>query len=57
MKIQRLIRLLALVLMIALASVLPIPLIFYKKDKQPKYFMEQIYKLKEEDKEDIKELN
>ena len=42
--------------MIALASVLPVPLIFYKKDKQPKYFMEQIDEKKDDDKEDIKEL-
>lgn len=56
MKIKRILRLLALILMIALASVLPVPLIFYKKDKMPKYLLEQIDKKKDEDKDVIKEL-
>lgn len=42
--------------MIALASILPVPMIFYKKDKNPKYFMEQIDKKKKDLNEDIKEL-
>ncbi len=58
MKIKRLLRLLALALMIAMASVLPVPILFYNKDKLPKYLIEQIDK-KEKDVEndDIKEIN
>jgi len=50
-------RLLALVLIIALASVLPVPINFYRKDNFPKYTIEQI-DTKEDDDEsfDIKEL-
>jgi hypothetical protein len=54
MKIKRFIRLLALILLIALASVLPVPLIFYKKDKMPKYLLEQIDKKEDENEDDIK---
>jgi len=57
MKIKRLLRLLALVLMIAMASILPVPITFFNKDKLPKFVIEQIDE-KEEDteKEDIKEI-
>ena len=57
MKIKRLLRLLALMLMIAMASILPVPITFFNKDKLPKFVIEQIDK-KEDDaeKEDIKEL-
>lgn len=50
-------RLLALALIIALASVLPVPINFYRKDNLPKYTIEQVDK-KEDDNEseDIKEL-
>ncbi|MBT8393754.1 MAG: hypothetical protein KJN66_02785 [Bacteroidia bacterium] len=57
MKIKRILRLLALILMIAMASILPIPITFFNKDKLPKFVIEQIDQ-KEEDseKEDIKEI-
>lgn len=57
MKIKRLLRLLALLLMIAMASILPVPITFFNKDKLPKFVIEQIDE-KEDDaeKEDIKEL-
>ncbi len=57
MKIKRIIRLFALILVIAMASVLPVPITFFNKDKQPKYLTEQI-DTKEDDteKDDIKEL-
>lgn len=47
----------ALMLMIGLASVLPVPITFYRKDSKPKFNIEQIDK-KEEDTnvEDIKEI-
>lgn len=50
-------RLLALVVIIALASVLPVPITLYRKDNLPKYTIEKI-DTKEEDteKDDIKEL-
>jgi hypothetical protein len=44
MKIKRFIRLLALILIIAMASVLPVPILFYNKDKLPKHLIEQIDK-------------
>jgi hypothetical protein len=56
MKIKRFIRLLALLLLIAMASVLPVPLIFYKKDKMPKYLLEQIDKKEDENEDDIKSI-
>lgn len=50
-------RLLALALIIALASVLPVPINFYRKDNLPKYTIEQIdIKEDDEDEVDIKEL-
>jgi len=57
MKIKRIARLLALILMIAMASILPVPILFYNKDKLPKHLTEQIDK-KETDaeNEDIKEI-
>ncbi|MDO5971226.1 hypothetical protein Q4Q35_15570 [Flavivirga aquimarina] len=57
MKTKKLLRLLALIFMIALASVLPVPITFQSKDNLPKFNIEQIDK-KEEDveSEDIKEL-
>ncbi len=50
-------RLFALALIIALASVLPVPINFYRKDNLPKYTIEQI-DTKDDDTEedDIKEL-
>ena len=57
MKIKRFLRLLALALLIAMASVLPIPITFYNKDKLPKYLIEQIdTKEDEAEQEDIKEI-
>lgn len=50
-------RLLALALIIALASVLPVPINFYRKDNLPKYTIEQVDKKEDDDEsEDIKEL-
>jgi len=54
---KKLLRLFALIIMIALASILPVPITFYRKDNLPKYLIEQIDK--NDDKtveEDIKEL-
>ncbi len=57
MKIKRLLRLLALVLMIAMASILPVPITFFNKDKLPKFVIEQIDEKDEDtEKEDIKEI-
>lgn len=57
MNIKRILRLLALILVIAMASVLPVPILFHNKDKLPKYLTEQIDK-KETDaeNEDLKEI-
>ncbi len=54
---KKALRLLALALIIGLASVLPVPITFYKKDEKSQYIIEQIDK-KEQDaeNEDIKEL-
>ena len=57
MKIKRVLKLLLLMLMIAMASVLPVPISFFTKDKQPKYLIEQIDSKEDEtENEDIKEL-
>lgn len=54
---KRLLRLLVLTLMIALASVLPVPITFYKKDDLPKFLIEQVdNKEEEEEKKDTKEI-
>lgn len=37
-----------------MASVLPVPMLFYKKDKKPKYLLEQIDKKEDENEDDIK---
>lgn len=42
--LQKTIRLLALALMIGLASILPIPITFYRKDNLPKFKIEQVDK-------------
>lgn len=57
MKIKRILRLLALILMIAMASILPVPISFFNKDKLPKFVIEQIDdKDEDSEKEDIKEI-
>ncbi|WP_298236839.1 hypothetical protein [uncultured Algibacter sp.] len=57
MNIKRIVRLIALALMIALACILPVPITFYRKDNTPKFKIEQLDN-KEDDsaEEDIKEL-
>ena len=42
MNIKRILRLIALALLIALACVLPVPLNFYRKDNPPKFKIEQL---------------
>jgi hypothetical protein len=50
-------RFLALILIIALASVLPVPITFYKKDDLTKYQIEQIdTEDKDTENEDAKEI-
>lgn len=44
MKTKRLLRLLALMLIVALASVIPVPMTFNRKDETPKYTVEQVDK-------------
>ena len=44
MKARKILRLIALVFMIGLACVLPVPMSFTKKDEAPKYLIEQIDK-------------
>ena len=50
--IKKALRLLALVLIIGLATVLPVPITFYRKDNMPKFKTEQIDKNKEDVKKD-----
>jgi len=55
--IKRLMRLLALILMVLLASIMPVPLTFYRKDNLPKFPIEQVDNQEEEDdQEDIMEI-
>ncbi|MEJ2112889.1 MAG: hypothetical protein P8X62_04010 [Flavobacteriaceae bacterium] len=54
---KRILKLVALILIIVLASILPVPITFYRKDNLPKYLIEQIdAKEDETDNQDIKEL-
>ncbi|MBC3759312.1 hypothetical protein H7U19_12915 [Hyunsoonleella sp. SJ7] len=47
----------ALVLLIMLATIIPVPITVYRKDKLPNFTIEQIDKKEDEDEEDdIKEL-
>ena len=45
-----------LILIIALACALPVPIVMHKKDNLPKHTIEQIDKKEDEEKEDMKEL-
>ena len=56
MKAKRFLRLIALALLIGMASILPIPITFAKKDNLPKYLIEQIDTKENENENDIKEL-
>ena len=57
MKIKRILRLIALVLMMAMASVLSVPISIFTKDNQTKYLIEQIdTKEDNEEDDDIKEI-
>jgi hypothetical protein len=56
-KIKRFLRLFLLLLMIAMASVLPVPILFYGKDHLPKNLTELVEDVTEDDEEDdIKQL-
>ena len=52
MKLKETIRVLALIFMIALASVLPVPMTFYSKDNLPQNLIGMVDKKDEEDEED-----
>jgi len=49
MKLKKIIRLLALIFAIAMASVLPVPITFYKKHESPPFLIERVDKEKEEE--------
>ncbi len=53
MNIKRVLRLLALALMIGLACILPVPMTLYRKDELPKNLIEKVEL--EEEKEDEEE--
>lgn len=56
--IKRTLRLFALIFMIGLATILPVPITFFRKDNLPKFKIEQIDKKQEdENKDDIKEIS
>ena len=57
MKIKRILRLIALALLIGMACILPVPITFTKKDNLPKYLIEQIDTKENDDNEkDVTEL-
>lgn len=57
MTFKRLMRLVILALIIAFASILPMPITFYRKDHLPKDLIEHVENTEEEDNEnDAKEL-
>jgi hypothetical protein len=49
---KRFLRLFLLLLMIGMASILPVPILFYGKDNLPKNLTELVEKTKEDDKDD-----
>jgi len=54
---KRFMRLLLLAFMIGMASILPVPIVFYSKDNLPKNLTEHVENTEDEDEEeDIKEL-
>lgn len=56
--IKKILRLFALIFMIGLATILPVPITFFRKDNLPKFKIEQIDKKQEdENKDDIKEIS
>jgi len=56
-KIKRFLRLLLLLVMIGIASILPVPILFYSKDNLPKNLIELVEKTEDDDQEDdVKEL-
>ncbi|WP_412986340.1 hypothetical protein [Pontimicrobium sp. IMCC45349] len=57
MTFKRLMRLIILAFIIAFASILPMPITFYRKDHLPKNLIEHVENIEEEDDEnDVKEL-
>lgn len=52
-KFKRFLRLFLLLLMIAMASVLPVPILFYGKDHLPKNLTELVENVTEYDEEDV----
>lgn len=56
MRYKRILRLILLAFIIALASILPVPLTFKSKDNLPKNFIEQIETKKEDEDDDCKAL-
>lgn len=46
----------ALILMIGLACILPVPITFTRKDNLPKYLIEQLDSKNDKEEDDIKEL-
>lgn len=56
MNLKKGLRLIGIVLLIALACALPVPMIMYKKDNLPKHTVEQIDEKDDEENDDIKEL-
>lgn len=57
MTLKRFLRLLALAVIIAMASIIPVPITFAKKDNLPKYLIEHLdTKENNDDEDDIKEL-
>ncbi len=52
MKLKRGLRLIGLILMIALACVLPVPMTNYKRDNLPKDLIEYVEEKEDEDDED-----
>ncbi len=57
MNFKKTLRLLAWLMLLVIACIVPVPITFTKKDKLPKYLIEQIdTKDEDENQDDIKEL-
>lgn len=57
MKFKKTIRLLSFVILIAIASVFPVPMTFHSKDHLPKYLIEMVDKKEEDEDEETLSVN
>ena len=55
MQFKKVMRMILLVLFIAMAAILPVPITIYQKDKQPKFRVEQLNRKEDEEQQEENE--